>query len=288
MDNKMRNILIVAGLAVILAWGSMFTVKETEKAIVLQLGEIVAADYKPGLHFKVPLISDVRRFDARIRTADSAPERFLTSEKKNVIVDYFIKWRISELGSFYTSTGGGDARRANQLLNDIVKKGLKDEFSLRTIVQVVSDDRTALMDDMSRITGAQAQELGVEIVDVRVKRIELPSNVSSSVYDRMRAERQRVAKDFRARGEEAKERIQADADRQSTILLAEAERDASKIRGDGEAKSAEIYAKAYGKDPEFYRFHRSLQAYRKSIGGDNDVMVISPDSEFFRYFKSDK
>lgn len=288
MDNKMRNILIVAGLALVLAWGSMFTVKETEKAIVLQLGEIVGADYKPGLHFKMPLISDVRRFDSRIRTADSSPERFLTSEKKNVIVDYFIKWRISELGSFYTSTGGGDPRRANQLLNDFVKKGLKDEFGLRTIVEAVSGDRAELMDNMVRITGAQAQELGVEIVDVRVKRIELPSNVSSSVYERMRAERQRVANDFRARGEEAKERIQADADRQSTILLAEAERDASKIRGEGEAKSAEIYAKAYGKDPEFYRFHRSLQAYRKSIGGDNDVMVISPDSEFFRYFKSDK
>lgn len=288
MDNKMRNILIVAGLAVVLAWGSMFTVKETEKAIVLQLGEIVGADYQPGLHFKTPIISEVRRFDSRIRTADSAPERFLTSEKKNVIVDYFIKWRISELGSFYTSTGGGDARRANQLLNDIVKKGLKDEFSLRTIVEAVSGDRADLMDNMVRITSIQAQELGVEIVDVRVKRIELPSNVSSSVYERMRAERQRVANDFRARGEEAKERIQADADRQSTILLAEAERDASKIRGEGEAKSAEIYAKAYGRDAEFYRFHRSLQAYRKSIGGDHDVMVISPDSEFFRYFKSDK
>ena len=288
MDNKMRNILVVVGLGLVLAWGSVFTVKETEKAIVLQLGEIVGADYQPGLHVKFPLISDVRRFDARIRTADSAPERFLTSEKKNVIVDYFIKWRISELGAFYTSTGGGDARRANQLLNDIVKKGLKDEFSLRTIVEVVSDDRAQLMENMNSIAGAQAQEIGVEIVDVRVKRIELPSNVSSSVYDRMRAERQRVAKDFRARGEEAKERIQADADRQSTILLAEAERDAAKIRGEGDAKSAEIYAKAYGKDAEFYRFYRSLEAYRKSLGGDNDVMVISPDSEFFRYFKSDK
>lgn len=285
MSNTLRNLMVVVFLAVVIAGGSMFTVKETEKAIVLQLGEIVAADYKPGLHFKMPLISSVRKFDSRIRTADSSPERFLTSEKKNVIVDFFVKWRVGELGDFYTATGGGDDRRANQLLNDIVKKGLKDEFSLRTIREAVSGDRAELMSSMEAITKLQAAELGIEIVDVRVKRIELPSNVSSSVYSRMRAERQRVAKDFRARGEEEKEKIQADADRQSTILLAEAERDAAKLRGEGDARSAEIYADAYGKDAEFYRFYRSLQAYRNSLGGSSDVMVISPDSEFFRYFK---
>lgn len=288
MPNSLRNLVILVVLAIVLASGSLFTVKETEKAIVLQLGEIVGSDYQPGLHFKMPVISSVRKFDSRIRTADSSPERFLTSEKKNVIVDFFVKWRVGELDSFYTATGGGDDRRADQLLNDIVKKGLKDEFSLRTIREAVSGDRDELMANMSSITKIQAAELGIEIVDVRVKRIELPSNVSSSVYSRMRAERQRVAKDFRARGEEEKEKIQADADRQSTILLAEAERDAAKLRGEGEAKSAEIYAKAYGSDAEFYRFYRSLEAYRNSLGGSNDIMVISPNSEFFRYFKSDK
>lgn len=288
MPNSLRNLAILVVLAIVLASGSLFTVKETEKAIVLQLGEIVGSDYQPGLHFKMPVISSVRKFDSRIRTADSSPERFLTSEKKNVIVDFFVKWRVGELDSFYTATGGGDDRRADQLLNDIVKKGLKDEFSLRTIREAVSGDRDELMANMSSITKIQAAELGIEIVDVRVKRIELPSNVSSSVYSRMRAERQRVAKDFRARGEEEKEKIQADADRQSTILLAEAERDAAKLRGEGEAKSAEIYAKAYGSDAEFYRFYRSLEAYRNSLGGSNDIMVISPNSEFFRYFKSDK
>lgn len=288
MGNSMRNIAILGLLAVVVISGSAFTVKEAEKAIVLQLGEIVGSDYKPGLHFKIPLISTVRRYDARIRTADSAPSKFLTSEKKNVIVDFFVKWRINDLGKFYTSTGGGDARRANQLLNDIVRKGLRDEFSLRTNREVISGERAEIMEIMTRNANEEVSTLGIEIVDVRVKRIEYASDVSESVYERMRAERNRVAKDFRARGEEAKERIQADADRQSTILLAEAERDAAKIRGEGDARSAEIYAEAYGEDPEFYRFYRSLEAYRNSLGGESDVMVISPDSEFFRYFKNDK
>lgn len=288
MESRMRNLAILVVLAVVVISGSVFTVKETERAIVLQLGEIVGSDYKPGLHFKVPLISSVRKYDARIRTADSPPERFLTSEKKNVIVDFFVKWRIDDLSEFYTATGAGDARRAAALLNDVVKKGLKDQFSERTILEVVSGDRDLIMAEMTEKAGAEATKLGIHIVDVRVKRIELPSNVTSSVYSRMRAERQRVAKDFRARGEEAKERIQADADRQSTILLAEAERDAAKLRGEGDARSAEVYANAYGKDAEFYSFYRSLEAYRNSLGGDSDVMVISPDSEFFRYFKSDK
>lgn len=288
MFNSMRNIAVIAVLGFIVLSGSAFTVKEAEKAIVLQLGEIVGSDYEPGLHFKLPFISTVRRFDARIRTADSSPAKFLTSEKKNVIVDFFVKWRINDLGQFYTATGGGDARRANQLLNDIVRKGLRDEFSLRTNREVISGERAEIMEIMTRNANDEVATLGIEIVDVRVKRIEYASDVSESVYLRMRAERNRVAKDFRARGEEAKERIQADADRQSTILLAEAERDAAKIRGEGEALSAEIYAKAYGEDPEFYRFYRSLEAYRNSIGGDSDVMVISPDSEFFRYFKNDK
>lgn len=282
---KLRLFAVLAAVAAFLIGASVFTVAETEKAILLQLGKIVDADFQPGLHFKKPFINEVRKFDARIRMLDSDPEPFLTSEKKNVNVDFYVNWRIADLSTYYTATSGGDENAARMRLNEIIKDGLKAEFSQRTIKEVVSGERGEVMDILARTSSQRAVQFGIEIVDVRVKRIDLPLRVSDSVYQRMRAERNRVAKDFRARGAEAKERIQADADRQSTVLLAEAERDAEILRGEGDAKAAEIYAEAFGKDPEFFAFHRSLQAYRNSMTNNNDMLVITPDSEFFRYLK---
>ena len=277
---------IVAAVIVLLAF-SVFTVHETETAIRFQFGEIVAADYEPGLHFKFPLINNVRKFNAQVQTLDTDPERFLTVEKKNVIVDSFVKWRIANVGRFYTAVAG-DPTRANLRLDQIIKDGLRSEFSKRTLQEAVSGDRRQIMDVLSSTASDEASKLGIEVLDVRIKRIDLPAEVSSSVFRRMRAERERVARDFRSRGGEAAERIQADADRQSTVILAEAYRDAESMRGEGDAKAAEIYAKAYGKDAEFYRFYRSLNAYRSSFGGSGDIIVLEPDSEFFDYFNKMK
>jgi membrane protease subunit HflC len=279
-----RNALLGAllGVVVLLAM-SLFTVDETQTAIRFQLGEIVEANYKPGLNWKWPLINNVRKFDRRLQTLDTEPERFLTAEKKNVIVDSFAMWRIEDVRLFYT-TVGGDPAQANVRLDQIVKDSLRSEFSKRSIQEVVSGDRDQIMETLSRLLKEQAAQLGIAAVDVRIKRIDLPPDVSSSVFSRMKAERLRVAKDFRSRGGEAAERIRADADRQGTVLLAEAYRDAERQRGEGDAQAADIYAQAYGKDQDFYNFHRSLSAYRQSFGGKDDVLVLEPDSQFFRYF----
>ena len=277
---------IVAAVIVLLAF-SVFTVHETETAIRFQFGEIVAADYEPGLHFKFPLINNVRKFNAQIQTLDTDPERFLTVEKKNVIVDSFVEWRIANVGRFYTAVAG-DPARANLRLDQIIKDGLRSEFSKRTLQEAVSGDRRQIMDVLASTASAEASKLGIEVIDVRIKRIDLPAEDSSSVFRRMRAERERVARDFRSRGGEAAERIQADADRQSTVILAEAYRDAESMRGEGDAKAAEIYAKAYGKDTEFYSFYRSLSAYRSSFDSTGDIIVLQPDSEFFNYFNKMK
>ncbi len=273
-------LLIVAGVLSM----SVFTVKEHELAVKFQLGEFVEADYKPGLHFKIPLVQNVRKFDGRVMTLDAEPERYLTFEKKNVIVDAFVKWRIYDVGQYYKTTGGDD-RRANQRLSQVVKEGLRNEFGKRTIQETISGERAQIMNIMKDQFSEQAKPFGIQVVDVRIKRIELPSEVSSSVYQRMEAERTRVAKDLRSRGAEAAERIRADADRQRTVLLAEAYRDAERTRGEGDAVAAEIYAKAYGKDQEFYRFYRSLQAYRQVFNKPEDVLVLDPNSDFFKYFK---
>lgn len=262
---------------------SLFTVDETQTAIRFQLGEMVQANYQPGLHWKWPLINDVRKFDRRLQTLDTEPERFLTAEKKNVIVDSFAMWRIEDVRQFYTRVGG-DPKQANVRLDQIVKDGLRSEFSKRTIQEVVSGDRDQIMETLSRLLREQATQLGIAAVDVRIKRIDLPPDVSSSVFSRMKAERLRVAKDFRSRGGEAAERIRADADRQGTVLLAEAYRDAERQRGEGDAQAIDIYAQAYGKGQDFYSFHRSLAAYRQSFGTKDDVLVLQPDSQFFRYF----
>jgi len=283
-----QNNKILLGIGALLLIGMMciFTVNETEKAIKFQLGEIVKSDYEPGLHFKMPFINNVKKFDARIQTMDSKPERFLTAEKKNVIVDSFVKWRIGDVTTFYTVVGG-DIDQANLRLDQIIKDAFRGEFGKRDIKQLVSTDRRAIREILIKNSRAIAANLGMDIVDVQVKRIDLPSEVSSSVFRRMEAERERVAREFRSQGAEAAERIRADADRQQVVTLANAYRDAEKLRGEGDAKSAEIYANAYGQDAEFFAFYRSLSAYRGSFSG-SDIMVLEPDSDFFKYFKRQK
>jgi membrane protease subunit HflC len=277
---------MLGGIAALIALAVMalFTVDETQTAIRFQLGEIVQDNYKPGLHWKWPLINNIRKFDRRLQTLDTEPERFLTAEKKNVIVDSFAMWRIEDVRKFYT-TVGGDAAQANVRLDQIVKDSLRSEFSKRSIQEVVSGDRDQIMETLSRLLKEQATQLGIAAVDVRIKRIDLPADVSNSVFSRMKAERLRVAKDFRSRGGEAAERIRADADRQGTVILAEAYRDAERQRGDGDAQAADIYAQAYSQDQDFYNFSRSLSAYRQSFNSKDDVLILQPqDFQFFRYF----
>lgn len=280
--NKMLGVFVLAAV-LLLGSFSVFIVREWERALLFQLGEIVQSDFEPGLHFKWPILNKVRKFDARILTQDVEPERFLTAEKKNVIVDSFVKWRIADVTRFYTAVGGDEAQ-ARLRLEQIIKDGMRGEFSKRTINEVVSGERGQVMKVLTGNASQQARELGIDVVDVRIKRIDLPPDVNSAVFRRMEAERTRVAKDFRSRGFEASERIRADADRQREVMLAEAYRDAERVRGEGDARAAEIYAGAYEKDPEFYALYRSLSAYRESFGTD-DLLVIEPDSEFFKYFK---
>ncbi|HWO99299.1 MAG TPA: protease modulator HflC [Methylococcus sp.] len=277
-----KAILVVAAAAV-LASQSVFTVSETQKVIKFRLGEIVETDYAPGIYFKIPFINNVKKFDARILTLESKPERFLTSEKKNVFVDSFVKWRVRDVAKYYT-TVGGDVVQANIRLDQIVKDAMRSEFSKRTIRDLVSSERSQIPDLLSAAASPVAEEMGIQVVDVRVMRIDLPPEVSSSVYRRMEAERARVARDFRSRGAEAAERIRADADRQREVTLADAYRDAEIKRGEGDATAADIYAQAYGKNKEFFSLYRSLMAYRSAIRED-DTLVLEPDSEFFRYFK---
>ena len=279
--------VFVLGLMVVIGAFSVFTVEQWQKAILFQLGKVVSSDYEAGLQFKVPVIQNVEKFDARLQTLESEPELYLTSEKKNVLVDSFVLWRIKNVESFYTATGGSIAR-AGARLGEIVRKGLKDEFGKRTIQEVVSGKRADIMDILTVTANAQAEPFGIEIVDVRVKRIDLPTEVSTSVYQRMQAERQRVARDFRSRGEEEAKRIRARAEREREVILAEAERDAQRVRGEGDGQAAETYAKAYGEDAEFYAFYRSLGAYRASFDSPSDVILLGPDNDFFRYFKSQK
>jgi membrane protease subunit HflC len=273
--------LIVLALIV---YASTFIVNQWEVALRLRLGEIVSSDYEPGLHFLVPVLNNIKKFDGRIQTLDSRPERFLTVEKKDVIVDSYAKWRITNPGQFYRSTGG-DSGRTARLLSERINTSLRDEFGKRTIQEVVSEDRLELMQVLTKEVDRQAAELGIEVVDIRVKKIDLPPEVSESVYERMRAERERVARDLRAKGSEAAERIRADADRQRTVILADAYKLSEELRGEGDAKAAEVYANAFNQDRDFYSFYRSLNAYRNAFGQGGDMMVLQPESVFFRYFK---
>ena len=283
MSSKISLILLV--IAAIIVSMSVFTVDERERAINLQLGEVVRFDYEPGLHFKIPLVQNILKFDRRIQNLDSDPELYLTLEKKNVKVDSFVKWRIEDVVRYYTSTGGSPGRASNRL-SAVIQKSLKDEFGKRTIQQVVSGERQEIMDQLRESAKKQADELGIEIIDVRIKRIDLPEQVSASVYARMSAEREQVAKKFRSEGEEQSKKIRAEADREREVIIAEAQRDAQKVKGDGDGRATEIYANAYSQDEEFYSLYRSLAAYRNTFNNPSDVLLIEPDSQFFKYFKS--
>lgn len=286
MKEKLPLLLGSSILAIVLASTSLFTVDQRQYAIVFQLGEVRNVIEQPGLHFKWPLVQNVRVFDRRILTLDSAdPERFITSEKKNVLVDLFVKWRITDVKQYYISVGGNE-RLAETRLLQTVNAGLREEFGRRTVHEVVSGERDRIMEDMRSKANVDAVKIGVEIVDVRLKRVDLPSEVSESVYRRMEAERKRVANELRSRGSAEAEKIRADADRQREIIVAEAYREAQKIKGEGDAQAAAIYGSAFGSNPEFYAFYRSMDAYQKSFRSKSDVLVIEPNSDFFRYLKN--
>ena len=267
----------------LIIWASVFTVDERQKAILFKFGEILRSDYEPGLHFKMPIINNVRKFDQRILTIDQQPERFLTAEKKDLIVDSFVKWRIVNVEEYFKTTQG-DEELAGRLLYQNINNGLRDEFGKRTVQEVIAGDRTEIMKIMTAEASDKARTLGIEVVDVRIKKIDLPARVSDSVYRRMRAERERVARDFRSKGAEAAERIRADADRQRSIILAEAYRDSEIVRGEGDAKATNIYAQAFSKNEDFFRFHRSVNAYKNNFSTAEDIILLEPDSEYFRYF----
>lgn len=273
-------------VALIVLSSSLFTVDQRQYAIVFQLGEVRTVIEQPGLHFKWPLVQNVRLFDRRILTLDSAdPERYITSEKKNVLVDLFIKWRITDVKQYYISVGGNE-RLAETRLLQTVNAGLREEFGRRTVNEVVSGERDRIMEDMRSKANVDAVKIGVEIVDVRLKRVDLPTEVSESVYRRMEAERKRVANELRSLGSAEAEKIRADADRQREIIVAEAYREAQKVKGDGDAQAAAIYSDAFGANPEFYAFYRSMDAYQKSFRNKSDLMVIEPTSDFFRYLNN--
>ena len=281
-----RGFLSIGALivAVLMLSMSTFTVRETELAMKLRFGEIVRADYKPGLHFKAPFYHEVHKFERRITTRNYPSEQFLTSEGKILKIDFYIKWRISDVSRYYPATGGSEDT-ASVRLGSIVKDGIKGVIARRTIQQVVAAERTEFTGEILKAAEAKTAELGLQLVDVRVKKIDLPEEVSDSVFLRMRQDFDRQAKQLRAEGDENAEKLKAEADRQRTEILSQAYREAQIIRGEGDARSAEVYARAYSRNPEFYSFYRSLQAYDKSIGTENDVLVISPDSEFFKYLK---
>lgn len=291
----MKNLFIaVAVLLVLLASGSLFAVKEGERAIVIQFGKVQRDTetgetkvFEPGLHFKLPFIDSVRHLDARIQTLDGTPDRFVTSEKKDLIVDSYVKWRIDDFARYYLSTGGNKLQ-AEALLKQKVNNGLRSEFGTRTIAQIVSGERSALMNQAMEQAATSSDELGIEIVDVRVKQINLPTEVSNSIFQRMRAERAGVAREHRSQGQEQAEVIRANIDAKVTVMLADAERNARQLRGEGDALAAQIYADAYSKNADFYSFLRSMDAYKQSFNSKQDVMVIAPDSEFFKYMNGAK
>ncbi|GAC1030080.1 protease modulator HflC [Pseudomonas sp. No.21] len=288
MGNKSLIALIGAVVLALVAWSSFYIVAQTERAVLLQFGRIVEADVKPGLHVKIPYVNQVRKFDARLLTLDSPTQRFLTQEKKAVMVDAYAKWRVADAERFYTATSGLK-QIADERLSRRLEAGLRDQFGKRTLHEVVSGERDGLMADITRSLNTMAsKELGIEVVDVRVKAIDLPKEVNRSVFERMSTEREREAREHRAKGSELAEGIRADADRQRRVLLAEAYREAEEARGDGDAQAAAIYSKAYGQDQEFYAFYRSLKAYRESFSSKGDVMVLDPSSEFFQFLNKAK
>lgn len=286
----MRNLIIILAIIVaMLGYSSLFTIQEGERGIVIRFGQVAQDEdgrpvvYQPGLHFKIPLIERIEKLDARVKTLDGQPDRFITSEQKDLIVDAFVKWRISDFAQFYLSTGGGNERQAEDLLMRRINSGLRSEFGTRTIRDIVSGERDELMEQALLQAGEGAADLGIQILDVRVKQINLPTEVSQSIFARMRAERNAVAREHRAEGQSQAEFIRADVDARVTVMVADAEREAREIRGEGDAEAARIYGEAYSQDAEFFAFLRSMQAYQETFASGNDILVLSPDSEFFRY-----
>jgi membrane protease subunit HflC len=283
---KITGVLLL--IALLIASMSLFTVDQRRYALVFQMGEVKKVIKEPGLYAKIPMIQNVRYFDSRVLTLDSQePEQFITSEKKNVLVDSYIKWRIVDPELYYISVGG-DETRARTRLSQTINDGLRAEFGKRTVHDVVSGERDKIMEDMRAKANQDANKIGVQVLDVRLKRVELPANVSENVYDRMRSERKQVANKLRSEGEANAEKTRADARRQEDIIIAEAYREAQKIKGEGDARAAAIYAQAFNQNPEFYAFYRSLEAYRNTFKSKSDVLVIEPDSDFFRYLKNAK
>jgi modulator of FtsH protease HflC len=285
-----RNVVLVfiALVLVVLASKSLYVIKETERGVLLKFGEVINPNIPPGLHAKIPLVNSVRKFDGRILTVDSMPERYFTQEKKALIVDSYAKFRIADTAKFYTATNGEESR-AMALLAQRINDGLRNQVAVRTVQEVVSGERDELMQALTEeLTVVAQEELGVEVVDVRVKQIDLPPDVSESVYRRMNAEREKEAREHRSQGQELSEGIRAAADREVTVLRANAYRDSELIRGEGDATATGIYAQAFNQDPEFYSFTRSLRAYQDAFQGNGDVMLLQPDSEFFRYLKDSK
>ena len=282
MSNGKFGAVVFFGIALVVLGLSAFTVDERELAIKLQVGEVVRADYEPGLHFKVPILQTVRKFPKRILTIEDRPERIFTAERLALQVDFFVKWRIIDAVNFYTSTGGS-LIVANDRLSEIIKNAIVTEFGKRSVQEAISVERVALMRDMLETATTTAEGLGVELIDVRVKQVEFPEDVRNSVYSQMREERARVAAERRAQGREIAEQKMSEADKQRTIILAEANRQSEIIRGEGDAKAAEVYANAYNQDPEFYAFYRSIDAYKRSMGKSGDLLVVDPNNEFFRY-----
>jgi membrane protease subunit HflC len=276
-------VIVLGGLGL----ASMFTVSETEYAIRFQLGRIVKSDYTPGLHFKLPFVNNVRKFEHRLLTLDTTPEPMITSEQKFVEVDSFVKWRIVDVARYYTATQGGNERLARDRLSSIVAERIRNQIASRTLVQVISQERVSTMRDIQQSANTAAESMGIEIVDVRIKSIELPDDVRDSIFRRMAADRQKEANLYRFEGREEAERISSDADRQAQVILAEAERDGQSMRGEGDATATATYDAASEKDVEFYSFYRSLQAYGNAFNRQNDVLVIDPGSEFFDYFGND-
>jgi membrane protease subunit HflC len=286
MNKNITNLLIGAVAALVVLSMGVFVVDQRQNAIVFQLGEVVNVITQPGLNFKVPLMQNVRFFDSRILTLDAGePERFITAEKKNVLVDAFIKWRIVDVKQYYISVGGDEVRAKTRLLQT-VNSSMREEFGKRTIHEVVSGEREKIMTVLREKTDADARKIGVQVLDVRLKRVDFPPEISESVYRRMDAERKRVANELRASGAAEGEKIKADADKQREVILAEAYRDAQKTKGEGDAKATALYAAAFGKNQEFYSFYRSLEAYKQSFKNKGDVMVLDPSSAFFKYLKS--
>lgn len=285
MNSRTMTALILIGVLLLGVLSSLYVVTARERAVVLRFGEIIKPDVRPGLHFKIPFIDKLRLFDGRIQTLDVPQERFFTQEKKAVIVDAFIKWRISDVQQFYKATSG-DGFRANTLLSQQAGSRLREKFGVLTLNEVVSGQRDELMIEITQILNKSMEQLGMQVVDVRVKKIDLPPQVSDSVFDRMSSERRKEAQEYRSKGNEMAKAIRANADRERQVIIAAAYRDSEKIRGEGDAKAATIYAKAFGKNVEFYSFHRSLKAYRDTFSSGSDVLLLEPDSEFFKFMKN--